>query len=260
MEPALPLKMDLDRPILPRYGMLDQYHYEIIPLNSDAYSAIRYENRPTGPIPSLMLDLEVYTGAIDDFDFEDYLNVSTPQILENPRCSNQLTSTTTSWKLGLVSPKAQLNQVPCRSKQFILYNAIKVLKLDSTCMFVQPNAGEMILAAPSSSSGTKTLVESFNNKSAETEPSDVKLGLDLVSSMKEELDLGRNAPKYFRVDFSPKDHTVCLEFGILSREFNRAHLRDGDKEKFTLKNVHKSKQGEEASLPTLINLNKRDIN
>jgi hypothetical protein len=78
-----------------------------------------------------------------------------------------LTSTTTSWKLGLVSPKAQLNQVPCRSKQFILYNAIKVLKLDSTCMFVQPNAGEMILAAPSSSSGTKTLVESFNNKSGD---------------------------------------------------------------------------------------------
>jgi hypothetical protein len=34
-------------------------------------------------------------------------------------------------------------------------------------MEVGPNAGEMILAAPSSSSGTKTLVESFNNKSGD---------------------------------------------------------------------------------------------
>ncbi|KAG2289893.1 hypothetical protein Bca52824_049497 [Brassica carinata] len=30
--------------------------------------------RPSGPIPSSMLGLEVYTGAIDDFGFEDYLN------------------------------------------------------------------------------------------------------------------------------------------------------------------------------------------
>ena len=30
--------------------------------------------RPAGPIPSSMLGLEVYTGAIDDFGFEDYLN------------------------------------------------------------------------------------------------------------------------------------------------------------------------------------------
>ncbi|VVB09174.1 unnamed protein product [Arabis nemorensis] len=30
--------------------------------------------RPPGPIPSSMLGLEVYTGAVDDFGFEDYLN------------------------------------------------------------------------------------------------------------------------------------------------------------------------------------------
>jgi hypothetical protein len=101
MEPALPLKMDLDRPILPRF------------------------QRPTGPIPSLMLDLEVYTGAIDDFDFEDYLN--------DPRESKML----------------------------------KPVDFHHHVMEVGPNAGEMILAAPSSSSGTKTLVESFNNKSGD---------------------------------------------------------------------------------------------
>ncbi|WZZ06186.1 hypothetical protein YC2023_092107 [Brassica napus] len=47
---ALPLKMDMDRQILSRF------------------------QRPPGPIPSSMLGLEVYTGAIDDFGFEDYLN------------------------------------------------------------------------------------------------------------------------------------------------------------------------------------------
>ncbi|KAH0919654.1 hypothetical protein HID58_027314 [Brassica napus] len=47
---ALPLKMDMDRQILSRF------------------------QRPAGPIPSSMLGLEVYTGAIDDFGFEDYLN------------------------------------------------------------------------------------------------------------------------------------------------------------------------------------------
>ncbi|CAF2187296.1 hypothetical protein BRARA_G02583 [Brassica rapa] len=47
---ALPLKMDMDRQILSRF------------------------QRPSGPIPSSMLGLEVYTGAIDDFGFEDYLN------------------------------------------------------------------------------------------------------------------------------------------------------------------------------------------
>jgi len=30
--------------------------------------------RPPGPIPSSMLGLEVYTGALDNFGFEDYLN------------------------------------------------------------------------------------------------------------------------------------------------------------------------------------------
>ena len=34
--------------------------------------------RPSGPIPSSMLGLEVYTGAIDDFGFEDYLNGNCP--------------------------------------------------------------------------------------------------------------------------------------------------------------------------------------
>jgi proteasome maturation protein len=47
---ALPLKMDLDRQILSRF------------------------QRPPGPIPSSMLGLEVYTGALDNFGFEDYLN------------------------------------------------------------------------------------------------------------------------------------------------------------------------------------------
>uniref|UniRef100_A0A1J3F7E5 Cyclin-B1-2 n=1 Tax=Noccaea caerulescens TaxID=107243 RepID=A0A1J3F7E5_NOCCA len=47
---ALPLKMDLDRQILSRF------------------------QRPSGAIPSSMLGLEVYTGAIDNFGFEDYLN------------------------------------------------------------------------------------------------------------------------------------------------------------------------------------------
>ncbi|CAH2079770.1 unnamed protein product [Thlaspi arvense] len=47
---ALPLKMDLDRQILSRF------------------------QRPPGPIPSSMLGLEVYTGAVDNFGFEDYLN------------------------------------------------------------------------------------------------------------------------------------------------------------------------------------------
>ncbi|XP_010528461.1 PREDICTED: cyclin-B1-2 [Tarenaya hassleriana] len=47
---ALPLKMDLDRQIFSRF------------------------QRPPGPIPSSMLGLEVYTGALDDFGFEDYLN------------------------------------------------------------------------------------------------------------------------------------------------------------------------------------------
>ncbi|KAL0666357.1 hypothetical protein Bca4012_029061 [Brassica carinata] len=37
--------------------------------------------RPSGPIPSSMLGLEVYTGAIDDFGFEDYLNVGTSLIV-----------------------------------------------------------------------------------------------------------------------------------------------------------------------------------
>ncbi|VYS49818.1 unnamed protein product [Arabidopsis thaliana] len=191
MEPALPLKMDLDRPILPRYGMLDQYHYEIIPLNSDAYSAIRYENRPTGPIPSLMLDLEVYTGAIDDFDFEDYLNVCKPSILVLQKV--ELFDFTILW---VVLISSIYSADPRESKM------LKPVDFHHHVMEVGPNAGEMILAAPSSSSGTKTLVESFNNKLdeilekllvfrsiAETEPSDVKLGLDLVSSMKEELEL-----------------------------------------------------------------------
>ncbi|CAN8238577.1 unnamed protein product [Cochlearia groenlandica] len=47
---ALPLKMDMDRQILSRF------------------------QRPPGPIPSSMLGLEVYTGAVDNFGFEDYLN------------------------------------------------------------------------------------------------------------------------------------------------------------------------------------------
>ncbi|ESQ28789.1 hypothetical protein EUTSA_v10019303mg [Eutrema salsugineum] len=47
---ALPLKMDMDRQILSRF------------------------QRPPGPIPSSMLGLEVYTGAVDSFGFEDYLN------------------------------------------------------------------------------------------------------------------------------------------------------------------------------------------
>uniref|UniRef100_A0A1J3CDW9 Cyclin-B1-2 n=1 Tax=Noccaea caerulescens TaxID=107243 RepID=A0A1J3CDW9_NOCCA len=47
---ALPLKMDLDRQILSRF------------------------QRPSGAIPSSMVGLEVYTGAIDNFGFEDYLN------------------------------------------------------------------------------------------------------------------------------------------------------------------------------------------
>ncbi|KAH9603281.1 hypothetical protein KSS87_014375 [Heliosperma pusillum] len=47
---AFPLKMDLDRQILTRF------------------------QRPPGPIPSSMLGLEAYTGALDDIGFEDYLN------------------------------------------------------------------------------------------------------------------------------------------------------------------------------------------
>ncbi|KAF8091600.1 hypothetical protein N665_0441s0007 [Sinapis alba] len=47
---ALPLQMDMDTQILSRF------------------------QRPAGPIPSSMLGLEVYTGAIDNFGFEDYLN------------------------------------------------------------------------------------------------------------------------------------------------------------------------------------------
>ncbi|XP_019086333.1 PREDICTED: cyclin-B1-2-like [Camelina sativa] len=47
---ALPLKMDLDRQILSRF------------------------QRPPELIPSSMLGLEVYTGAINEFGFEDYLN------------------------------------------------------------------------------------------------------------------------------------------------------------------------------------------
>uniref|UniRef100_A0A1J3E7T3 Cyclin-B1-2 n=2 Tax=Noccaea caerulescens TaxID=107243 RepID=A0A1J3E7T3_NOCCA len=47
---ALPLKMDMDRQILSRF------------------------QRPSGPIPSSMLGLEVCTGALDNFGFEDYLN------------------------------------------------------------------------------------------------------------------------------------------------------------------------------------------
>ncbi|KAL0825062.1 hypothetical protein Bca101_048739 [Brassica carinata] len=59
---ALPLKMDMDRQILSRF------------------------QRPPGPIPSSMLGLEVYTGAIDNFGFEDYLNVCPSRTLldENP--------------------------------------------------------------------------------------------------------------------------------------------------------------------------------
>ncbi|RYR10296.1 hypothetical protein Ahy_B05g078770 isoform A [Arachis hypogaea] len=47
---AFPLKMDLDRQILSRF------------------------QRPPGVIPSSMLGLEAYTGSLDDFGFEDYLN------------------------------------------------------------------------------------------------------------------------------------------------------------------------------------------
>ena len=45
--------------------------------------------RQSGPIPSSMLGLEVYTGAIDDFGFEDYLNGNcpfTPIALHVSRC------------------------------------------------------------------------------------------------------------------------------------------------------------------------------
>ncbi|KAI4352253.1 hypothetical protein L6164_006523 [Bauhinia variegata] len=47
---AFPLKMDLDRQILSRF------------------------QRPPGAIPSSMLGLEAYTGKLDDFGFDDYLN------------------------------------------------------------------------------------------------------------------------------------------------------------------------------------------
>ncbi|XP_004511459.1 cyclin-B1-2-like [Cicer arietinum] len=47
---AFPLKMDLDRQILSRF------------------------QRPPGAIPSSMLGLEAFTGSLDDFSFEDYLN------------------------------------------------------------------------------------------------------------------------------------------------------------------------------------------
>ncbi|KAK9723803.1 hypothetical protein RND81_05G026600 [Saponaria officinalis] len=47
---AFPIKLDLDRQILTRF------------------------QRPPGPIPSSMLGLEAYTGALDDIGFEDYLN------------------------------------------------------------------------------------------------------------------------------------------------------------------------------------------
>ncbi|MED6199674.1 hypothetical protein PIB30_078143 [Stylosanthes scabra] len=47
---AFPLKMDLDRQILSRF------------------------QRPPGVIPSSMLGLDAYTGRLDDFGFEDYLN------------------------------------------------------------------------------------------------------------------------------------------------------------------------------------------
>ncbi|XP_078429157.1 cyclin-B1-2-like [Wolffia australiana] len=46
---AFPLKMDLDRQIFSRF------------------------QRPPGAIPSSMLGLDVVSGAIDDFGFEDYL-------------------------------------------------------------------------------------------------------------------------------------------------------------------------------------------
>ncbi|KAI8534355.1 hypothetical protein RHMOL_Rhmol10G0083600 [Rhododendron molle] len=48
---AFPLKMDLDRQMLSRF------------------------QRPPGPIPSSMLGLEALTGSLEDFGFEDYLNV-----------------------------------------------------------------------------------------------------------------------------------------------------------------------------------------
>jgi len=45
-----------------------------IVLNFFFFSGIFRFQRPPGPIPSSMLGLEVYTGAVDDFGFEDYLN------------------------------------------------------------------------------------------------------------------------------------------------------------------------------------------
>ncbi|MQL82806.1 hypothetical protein Taro_015284 [Colocasia esculenta] len=47
---AFPLKMDLDRQILSRF------------------------QRPPGALPSSILGLEVLTGSLDEFGFEDYLN------------------------------------------------------------------------------------------------------------------------------------------------------------------------------------------
>ncbi|KAF3535420.1 hypothetical protein F2Q69_00020089 [Brassica cretica] len=79
---ALPLKMDMDRQILSRMitvcitGYLSalprtRFTLETIYVCTGEYIGFQ---RPPGPIPSSMLGLEVYTGAIDNFGFEDYLN------------------------------------------------------------------------------------------------------------------------------------------------------------------------------------------
>ncbi|KAF3526620.1 hypothetical protein F2Q69_00050775 [Brassica cretica] len=55
----------------------EDYHWAYLRYctsTQDGYGQANPLTRPSGPIPSSMLGLEVYTGAIDDFGFEDYLN------------------------------------------------------------------------------------------------------------------------------------------------------------------------------------------
>ncbi|WZZ67988.1 hypothetical protein YC2023_079358 [Brassica napus] len=55
----------------------EDYHWAYLRYctsTEDGYGQANPLTRPSGPIPSSMLGLEVYTGAIDDFGFEDYLN------------------------------------------------------------------------------------------------------------------------------------------------------------------------------------------
>ncbi|RRT58358.1 hypothetical protein B296_00045754 [Ensete ventricosum] len=67
---AFNLRRDLDAQILSRYGFIKKLF-----ANSKVLEIPRRFQRPPGALPSSMLGFEALTGGLDDFAFEDYLNL-----------------------------------------------------------------------------------------------------------------------------------------------------------------------------------------